>query len=274
MDNRKFLPYVVIVFVVLELGVILSNSTFLTIEAGEAGVLFKRFGGGLEKEIVYDQGFHVVAPWNTMYIYNVKEQTAEESMTVLDRNGLTVKADVTLRFNPYQQKIGYVHERFGKSYVQTLVIPEVRSAVRQVMGRYSAEEIYSTKRGEVETNIINEAQKTLSGNDNNIRLNALLMREVTLPENIKQAIESKLQQEQEALAYRFKLDRERSEAERKRIGAEGEAAANKIINSSLTDALLKMRGIEATIALSQSPNSKVIVIGSGKDGLPLILGNN
>ena len=274
MDNRKFLPYVVIVFVVLVLGLILSNSTFLTIEAGESGVLFKRFGGGLEKEIVYGQGFHVVAPWNTMYIYNVKEQTAEESMTVLDRNGLTVKADVTLRFNPYQQKIGYVHERFGKSYVQTLVIPEVRSAVRQVMGRYSAEEIYSTKRGEVETNIINEAQKTLSGNDNNIRLNALLMREVTLPENIKQAIESKLQQEQEALAYRFKLDRERSEAERKRIGAEGEAAANKIINSSLTDALLKMRGIEATIALSQSPNSKVIVIGSGKDGLPLILGNN
>ena len=142
------------------------------------------------------------------------------------------------------------------------------------MGRYSAEEIYSTKRGEVELNIINEAQKTLSGNDNNIRLNALLMREVTLPANIKEAIESKLEQEQEALAYRFKLDRERSEAERKRIGAEGEAAANKIINSSLTDALLKMRGIEATIALSQSPNSKVIVIGSGKDGLPLILGNN
>ena len=274
MDNRKFLPYVVVTFVVLVLGLILSNSTFLTIEAGESGVLFKRFSGGLDKEIVYGQGFHVVAPWNTMYIYNVKEQTAEESMTVLDRNGLTVKADVTLRFNPYQNKIGYVHERFGKSYVQTLVIPEVRSAVRQVMGRYSAEEIYSTKRGEVETNIINEAQKTLSGNDNNIRLNALLMREVTLPENIKKAIESKLQQEQEALAYRFRLDRERSEAERKMIAAEGEATANKIINSSLTDALLKMRGIEATIALSQSPNSKVIVIGSGKDGLPLILGNN
>ena len=274
MDNRKFLPYVVIVFVVLVLGLILSNSTFLTIEAGESGVLFKRFGGGLEKEVVYGQGFHVVAPWNTMYIYNVKEQTAEESMSVLDRNGLTVKVDVTLRFNPYQQKIGYVHERFGTAYVQTLVIPEVRSSVRQVMGRYSAEEIYSTKRGEVELNIINEAQKTLSGNDNNIRLNALLIREVTLPENIKDAIESKLEQEQEALAYRFKLDRERSEAERKRIGAEGEAAANKIINSSLTAALLKMRGIEATIALSQSPNAKVIVIGSGKDGLPLILGNN
>ena len=274
MDNRKFLPYVVVVFVVLISGLVLSNSTFLTIEAGEAGVLFKRFSGGLEKETIYGQGFHVVAPWNTMYIYNVKEQTAEESMSVLDKNGLTVKVDVTLRFNPFQEKIGYIHERFGKAYIQTLVIPEVRSSVRQVMGRYSAEEIYSTKRSEVELNIINQAQETLSSNDNNIKLNALLMRGVTLPENIKNAIESKLRQEQEALAYRFKLDREKSEAERKRIAAEGEAAANKIINSSLTASLLKMRGIEATIEFSKSPNAKVIVIGSSKDGMPLILGNN
>ena len=274
MDNRKFLPYVVVVFVVLISGLVLSNSTFLTIEAGEAGVLFKRFSGGLEKETIYGQGFHVVAPWNTMYIYNVKEQTAEESMSVLDKNGLTVRVDVTVRFNPFQEKIGFIHERFGTNYVQTLVIPEVRSAVRQVMGRFSAEEIYSTKRSEVEIGIINQAESTLSGNDNNIQMQALLMREVTLPDNIKKAIESKLQQEQEALAYRFKLDREKSEAERKRIGAEGEAAANKIINSSLTTSLLKMRGIEATIELSKSPNAKVIVIGSGKDGMPLILGNN
>jgi regulator of protease activity HflC (stomatin/prohibitin superfamily) len=274
MDNRKFLPYVVVTFVVLVLGLILSNSTFLTIQAGESGVLFKRFSGGLEKEVVYGQGFHVVAPWNTMFIYNVKEQTAEETMRVLDKNGLSLTVDVTVRFNPFQEKIGYVHERFGKSYVQTLVVPEVRSAVRQVMGRFSAEEIYSTKRSEVEQNIINEAETTLSSPENNIRMNALLIREVELPANIKDAIESKLEQEQEALAYKFKLDREKSEAERKRIAAEGEAAANKIINSSLTSALLKMRGIEATIELSKSPNSKVIVIGGGDEGLPLILGNN
>ena len=105
-------------------------------------------------------------------------------------------------------------------------------------------------------------------------MKALLIRSINLPAKIKQAIESKLQQEQEALAYQFKLDREKSEAERKRIAAEGESKANKIINSSLTSALLKMRGIEATIKLAESPNSKVVVIGSGKDGLPLILGNN
>jgi len=274
MDNRKFLPYVIIVVVVLIGGLIVSNSTFITIHAGEAGVLFKKFSGGLDKDVVYGQGFHVVAPWNSMYVYNVKEQTAEESMNVLDKNGLSMSVDVTVRFNPYQDKIGYVHERFGKGYVQTLVIPEVRSAVRQVMGRYSAEEIYSTKRTEVEQNIINEAETALSSKENNIRMNALLIRAVELPENIKKAIENKLQQEQEALAYRFRLDKEKSEAERKRIAANGEAAANKIINSSLTSALLKMRGIEATIELSKSPNAKVIVVGSGESGLPLILGNN
>lgn len=274
MDNRKFLPYVIGIGAIAILALILSNSTFLTIEAGEAGVLFKKFGGGLEKETVYGQGFHVVAPWNTMYIYNVKEQTAEETMNVLDKNGLSIKVDVTVRFNPFIEKIGYVHERFGKAYIQTLVIPEVRSAVRQVMGRYSAEEIYSTKRAEVEGKIINEAESTLSSKENNIKMNALLIREVVLPENIKNAIELKLSQEQESLAYQFKLEKEKKEAERKRIAAEGEARANEIINNSLTNNLLKMRGIEATQQLSNSPNSKVIVIGSGKDGLPLILGNN
>lgn len=274
MDNRKFLPFVIVAVFVLVIGIVLSNSTFLTIQAGEAGVLFRKFGEGLDKDNVYQQGFHVVAPWNTMFIYNVKEQTAEESMSVLDKNGLTVKVDVTVRFNPFQSKIGYIHERFGIGFVQILVIPEVRSAVRQVMGRYSAEEIYSTKRAEVELAIINQAESTLSGSENNIKMNALLMREVTLPENIKNAIESKLRQEQEALAYRFRLDRERSEAERKQIAAEGEATANKIVSQSLTPNLLKMRGIEATQQLANSPNAKTVIIGSGEGGLPLILGNN
>jgi len=103
---------------------------------------------------------------------------------------------------------------------------------------------------------------------------AVLIRSILLPEQIKGAIENKLQQEQEALAYQFRLDKERSEAERKRIAAEGESRANNIINNSLTNNLLKMRGIEATLELSKSPNAKVIVIGSGADGMPLILGNN
>ena len=109
---------------------------------------------------------------------------------------------------------------------------------------------------------------------NNIDMRTLLIRSINLPEQIKLAIENKLTQEQEALAYQFRLEKEKSEAERKRIAAEGEAAANNIVNSSLTDRLLKMRGIEATLDLSKSPNTKVIVVGGGEDGLPLILGND
>ena len=175
-------------------------------------------------------------------------------------------------FNPTESQIGDIHEKFNGHYIKNLVIPEVRSAVRQVMGRYTAEEIYSTKRSEVETAIKDETGKTL--NDNNVRMNALLIRSIQLPAQIKQAIENKQEQEQQALAYHFRLNKEKSEAERKRIAAEGEAAANDIVNSSLTDKLLKMRGIEATLELSKSPNSKIIVIGSGEGGLPLILGNN
>jgi len=141
------------------------------------------------------------------------------------------------------------------------------------MGRYTAEEIYSTKRSEVESTIITETAEIL--NKNYITMKALLIRSINLPDQIKKAIENKLQQEQDALAYQFRLDKEKSEAERKRIEAEGAAKANDIINSSLTDKLLKMRGIEATLQLAQSQNSKIIVIGSGgSNGLPLILGNN
>jgi regulator of protease activity HflC (stomatin/prohibitin superfamily) len=124
----------------------------------------------------------------------------------------------------------------------------------------------------VETAIRAETENIL--NKNNVHATAVLIRSIILPEQIKNAIENKLKQEQEALAYQFRLDKERSEAERKRIAAEGESRANNIINNSLTDKLLKMRGIEATLKLSESPNSKVVVIGSGKDGMPLILGNN
>jgi len=276
MDNRKYLPIIIVVVVIIIVFSAFSSKMFLTIEAGEAGVLFKPFGKGLVKDEIYGQGFHIIAPWNSMYKYNIKEQKAEESMDILDKNGLSISVDITIRFNPIAGRIGYLHERFGEGYTYSLVIPEVRSAVRQVMGRYTAEEIYSTKRAEVETTIIQETDQTLSNENNNILMNALLIRSINLPNNIKDAIENKLQQEQEALAYQFRLDKERSEAERKRIAAEGEAVANKIINSSLTSSLLKMRGIEATKDIANSPNSKVIVIGGSGDGggLPLILNSN
>ncbi len=274
MNNRKFLPAVIIVAISLIVIFSLSNSIFYTIQATERAVMFKKFSGGLDKNNILLPGFHVKAPWNDIYRYDVTENQIEEKMDVLDKSGLNISVDITVRFHPMYDSIGEIHETFQREYVRRLVIPEVRSTVRQVMGRYTAEEIYSTKRPEVEASITKETEETLGAPGNNVVMRALLIRSISLPDQIRQAIENKLKQEQEALAYQFRLDKEKSEAERKRIMAEGEARANEIINNSLTNNLLKMRGIEATRDLSNSPNSKVIVIGSGKEGLPLILGGN
>lgn len=257
---------------VLFVIIILGNRLFVTLDATERGVIFRPFSTGLDKENILDPGFHIIAPWNDVYVFDVQEQKSEEPMDVLDRNGLSVNIDITVRFYPVYNRIGHLYEGFRLDYANLLVIPEVRSTVRQVAGRYTAEEIYSTKRSEVEQSIVDEAGAKLK--ENNIEMKALLIRSINLPTDIKRAIELKLTQEQEALAYQFRLEKEKSEAERMRIQAEGEARANKIVNSSLTPQLLKMRGIEATLKLAESPNSKVVVVGSGKDGLPLILGNN
>jgi len=271
MNNRR-LPAIILGVIAFIVVMALSSSLFFTISASERAVMFYPFGKGLDKDNIIGPGTHIKSPWNDRYIYKVNEMTSEENMDVLDKNGLSIHIDVTVRYYPIPDKIGYIHEQFTADYETVLVIPEVRSTVRQVMGRYTAEEIYSTKRAEVETAIKSETELIL--NKNNVHATAVLIRSIALPEQIKQAIENKLQQEQEALAYQFRLDKEKSEAERKRIAAEGESRANLIINNSLTDKLLKMRGIEATLELSKSPNTKIIIVGSGKDGMPLILGNN
>jgi len=267
--KKSYLILIVVGVIVL---LFFGSSMFYTIQPGERAIVFRPFGEGLDKENIYMPGFHVVAPWNDMIVYDVKEQQREETMDVLDKNGLSINMDVSVRFNPTYEKIGTLHEVFGKRFIDQLIVPEVRSMVRQVAGRYTAEEIYSTKRSEVEQAIIVETKVILE--KNNIDMRALLIRSINLPDQIRIAIENKLKQEQEALAYQFRLTRETAEAERKRIEAEGIAKYNQIINSSLSDKILQQRGIEATLELSKSTNSKVVVIGSGKDGLPLILGNN
>jgi len=274
MDNRKYLPLIIVTAIILIVLLTLSNSIVYKVKSGERAVIFNTLSGQLDKQNVIGPGFHLKVPWADVYIYDVTENQIEETMDVLDKNGLNINVDITVRFHPMYDSIGEIYETFRQEYVRRLVIPEVRSTVRQVMGRYTAEEIYSTKRPEVEGAIKSETDAILGAPGNNVEMRALLIRSIKLPEQIRLAIENKLKQEQEALAYQFKLDKERSEAERKKIAAEGESRANEIINNSLTDNLLKMRGIEATTELAKSPNTKVIVVGSGKDGLPLILGGN
>lgn len=267
------MQYIIITVVaVVVLLLIFGSQMFFVLKPGERAVIFKKFSGGLDKDNIFVPGFHAIAPWNDVVKYDVKEQKSEETMDVLDKEGLSINVDVTIIFNPFYDKIGYLHENIGENYVSVMVIPNVRSAVRAVTGRYTAEEIYSTKRGEVEAEIIEATRSALA--QKNIEMKDLLIRSIKLPEKIMQAIENKLQQQQEALAYQFRLDRERSEAERRRIEAQGIADYNKIISASLTPNILKQKGIDATLELANSPNSKVVVVGTGDEGLPLILGGS
>jgi prohibitin 1 len=272
MNQGKLITTGVIIFVVLIIILTFSNATFLTIEAGERGVLFKRFSGGLEREIIYQPGFHVIAPWNSMYVYDVREKQIEEEMELLSSNGLTIKVDITVRVNPDFIKIPDLHEIFGKDYLVSLVRPEVRSSVRKVIGRFTPEELYSTRREEVQDMIQKDLEETLQ--KNYVVLKASLIRDIKLPDKVRSAIEEKLEAEQTALKYEYILDRERKEAERKIIEAKAKSEANRILNASLSTNILKDKGIEATLQLANSPNSKIVVVGSGADGLPLILGGN
>lgn len=263
---------VIIVVGIAMVALIIFFKSFIVLGPTERGIVFYTLGGGLDKDDVKQPGLNLVAPWNEMIRFDVSEQKLDESMDVRSTNGLDISVDISVRFKPNKDEIGYLFEQFKLNYSDKLVRQELRSIVRKVIGRYTPEELYSSKREEVETVMEEQTKKILK--ENHVELTTLLIRSVKLPKTIVNAIESKLDQEQQFLAYQFKLEKEKSEAERKRIAAEGEARANQIINSSLTPSLLKMRGIEATIKLSESPNSKVIVIGSGKDGMPLILGGN
>ena len=248
-------------------------NTFVTIGPGQAGVIFRPFGGGVDtKSPPLSEGIHMVAPWNKVYIYNIRQQQMFETMKVLSQDGLDIKLDASIWFQPVAKDIAKLHKYRGREYVDDVLKPAVRSATRSVVGRYTPEQIYSSKREAIQQEIFDETRKILA--NQYIQLNKILVRDVTLPTTIKTAIERKLKQQQEALEYEFKLQKEKKEAERKRIEAQGIRDFQHIVTEGISDKLLRWKGIEATLKLAESPNSKVIVVGSGKDGLPIILNSD
>jgi len=266
---KTLIPLIIVGFIVI----IFLFKSAVTIGSGEVGVLYKTFDGGVvTKEAPLGEGFHIVAPWNKVYVYNVRQQELlEKDMSVLSSNGLEIKLDASVLYQPTAATVGLLHQTRGVDYLNSVIVPAVRSATRSVVGRYTPEQLYSTKRDAIQAEIYEETKKIVEPQF--IQLNSILVRDVALPTTIKTAIESKLKQEQESLEYEFRLVTAAKEAEKQIIEAQGKADANKILSASLTDKILQDKGIEATMQLSNSPNSKVIVIGSGKDGLPIILGN-
>ncbi|MBU2996203.1 prohibitin family protein [Cellulophaga baltica] len=261
-----------IVFAFVAVVILISKSA-VTINSGEAGVLYKTFGNGVvTDEPPLGEGFHVVAPWNKVFVYEVRQQEVLEKMNVLSSNGLDIKLEASAWFEPIRGELGKLHQEKGEDYVQRVLLPTIRSAARSVVGRYTPEQLYSSKRDAIQQEIFDETQKIVK--DEYIQLNEILVRDVTLPPTIKEAIERKLRQEQESLEYEFRLVTAKKEAEKVTIEAQGKADANRILSASLNDQILKDKGIDATLKLAESPNSKIVVVGSGDSGLPLILGNN
>jgi len=267
----NFMKYIIPIVMLFFIFTLLTSTTFITIPAGSKGVQFKRFAGGIKKDVIYDQGFHVVMPWNDMIVYDIRIQEGQEDMDVLSKNGLTIQVDLSYRYRPIAERIGHLHDEIGTAYMTRIIEPEIRSATREVIGKYLPEELYSTKRETIQSEIFEHTKAKVETND--ILLDAVLIRSVQLPEKLKFAIEQKLQEEQLSFQFDFKLDREKKEGERKIIEAQAKADANRILNASLTDKILKDKGIEATLELAQSPNSKVVIVGGEGGGLPLILGN-
>ena len=268
------LPKITFPLIILFIAaVILVSKSAITIGSGEAGVLYRTFSGGVVTDKPpMDEGFHLVAPWNKVYIYEVRQQELFEPMKVLSSNGLEIQIDASAWFQPKYDVLGKLHQEKSENYVERILQPAIRSAARSVVGRYTPEQLYSTKRDAVQNEIFVETKNIVD--DQYIQLNQILVRDVTLPAPIREAIERKLKQEQTALEYEFRLVTAEKEAEKQIIEAEGKAEANRILSASLTDKILQDKGIDATIKLSESPNTKVIVVGSGESGLPLILGNN
>jgi len=262
------LPIIIGVFLLI---IIIAKSV-VTIDAGHAGVLYTITDGVDPDDAPLGEGLNFVAPWNKVIEYEVRQQEIAERMQVLSSNGLDIQLDASVLYQPDFTNLSKLHKEKGKDYVGRVLQPAIRSAARSVVGRYTPEQLYSSKRDAIQEEIFEETRNLVE--EQYIQLNNILIRDVTLPPTIKQAIERKLKQEQESLEYEFRLVTAAKEAEKVIIEAEGKAESNRILSASLTDKILQDKGIDATIKLSESPNTKVIVIGSGDSGLPLILGNN
>jgi len=256
----------IIAIVALSLG---AGCMTTTVGAGEQGVKFSSFSG-TDLDKTYGEGLQLHAPWANIEKYEVRVQETTEPIVAISSNGLSIKMDISVRYRPITSDLPQLHTKYGRDYFRRMVQPALRSVAREVIGRFTPEELYSTKRSELQVQIEDGVRAAVEGEY--IEVAAVLIRRVELPAQIQAAIENKLKEEQEAERYEYTIIKERLEAQRKEIEATGQATYQRIITKSLTPQFLRFKGIAATLELANSTNAKVVIVGSGKDGLPLILG--
>ena len=288
---ERYLPMVVVYLMVATLvAIVLYPHMVVTVPSGYVGVLWKRFGGGtvLDPRRLKNEGFNLILPWNEVFLYDLRLQSFTESYNAISSDGVNLTATVIVRFRLQRNAVPVLHQAIGPNYVKVLAMPGIGSLTREVIAQYNAEQVYSTARQEIQDKIRSLVEARLSekmmeheDDEESYRvplrdifiLYDILVTGIELPEAIVAAINRKTEQYYIAEEYKFRVERERRESERKKIEAEGIRDFQQTVSQGITESYLRWRGIEATLQLSQSTNAKVVVIGSGKDGLPIILGN-
>jgi regulator of protease activity HflC (stomatin/prohibitin superfamily) len=247
--------------------VILLFSAITRVDSGAVGVLtlFGRVTGE-----VLPEGMHLINPLKTNHELSIRTQELKETASVPSAEGLVMNLDTSLIYHLNPEKAADVYQKIGPNYVMVLIEPNLRSAIREATASHSANALYSGEREMVAKQIV--AQLTNQLSQRGVVVESILLRDIQLPNTLRASIELKQQAEQEALAMSFRLQKEKQEAERKRIEAQGISDFQRIVAQGISSQLLEWKGIEATENLAKSPNAKIVVIGSGKNGLPLILG--
>jgi regulator of protease activity HflC (stomatin/prohibitin superfamily) len=287
----RHLPSMIIYLMVLTLvTVVLFPHFAVTVPSGHVGLLWKRFGFGtvLDPRQLRDEGLRFVLPWNKLFIYDLRLQSVTETYNAISSDGVSLTATVNIRFRLERDAIPVLHQAIGPNFLQSLVLPGIGSLTREVMSQYTAEQVYSTARKEIQDKIrdlatarLGEKMMEREGEEESYRISLkdtislydTLVYGIVLPELVVAAINRKTEQYYISEEYRFRVEREKRESERKKIEAEGIREFQQIVSQGISDSYLRWRGIEATLQLAQSTNSKVVIIGSAKDGLPIILGN-
>ncbi len=255
--------------IVLIIGIALFwPRIFISIPPGQAGVLF-RFFTGTQTDFVYPAGLHVIAPWNTMNYYEIRNQLTMHRFHVLSRRGLELELEIAIRYRPVTQQLGLLHQRIGPDYAFRVLVPQAESVLRRQLSAATAEEVYTNADGLLDKAVA-LARRELGRNY--VESEDVIIRTVTLPAEVKAAIEDKLTQRELLESYVFRLSAAEQEADRLRDEARGIRDYQASIDSTLNDRLLQQTGIRVTREIAGAENSSVILIGSGKDGLPMIPG--
>lgn len=250
-----------------------------TIPPGHVGVMWYRFFDGTDTlpENVKTEGLTVIFPWDRVYIYNARLQTVPVTVEALSSDGLTVSVEFIVRFTVDANNVGYLHKSIGPDFAKTLVTPQIRELALKLISSHQAADLYSERRSRTAKEIERQFSQGMKGVATNlefdgyfIKTDIVLMSKVTLPEFVQRAIEEKEKVRHVSESYDYRLVVEDKERQRKRLEAEGIRGFQEIVSGGITDGYLRWRGIQATLELAKSNNTKIVIVG-GKDGLPLIL---